>query len=83
MRSGGRTYKTSQFCFPEDASAEVHGSKLYAKRGPNPLSNADDFVFGAARPKRLTLDLSGDLARGFVGRFTVGLAASPAARRSS
>jgi protocatechuate 3,4-dioxygenase beta subunit len=81
VRSADTTYETAQFCFPEAINDAVYGSPLYATRGPNPKSNSADPEFGSPTPDHLTVALTGDVANGYAGTFTIGLDAATPARR--
>jgi protocatechuate 3,4-dioxygenase beta subunit len=74
VRSGGTTYSTSQFAFPDEVNAEVYASPLYVDRGPNPISNEEDNLFGSATPQYLIVDVTGDVTGGYQGTYTIGLA---------
>jgi protocatechuate 3,4-dioxygenase beta subunit len=76
-RSNTTTYKTSQFCLPEAANAAVYASPLYQNRGPNPISNQQDPIFGSPAPlHEVLLDVVGDPTNGYTGDFTIGLVAT-------
>jgi protocatechuate 3,4-dioxygenase beta subunit len=68
--------KTAQMAFPETISDVVHVSTLYAANGINPTRNASDSVFGdsATDLANETLSLTGSVAAGFTGTYTIGLA---------
>lgn len=83
VRAAGVTYRTAQFCFPEAVNDAVYASALYAARGSNPRSNTQDPEFGSPAPPHLTVSLTGDVANGYAGTFSVGLDASTRSRRPS
>ncbi|MEZ4396379.1 MAG: FlgD immunoglobulin-like domain containing protein [Candidatus Krumholzibacteriia bacterium] len=74
-RSEDAIYKTSQFAFLDSVNDTVYASPLYADRGPNPTSNAQDGIFHADEPLYLTAEANGDPANGYQAAFTMGLEA--------
>ena len=68
--------KTAQMAFPETISDVVHVSSLYAALGVNTTSNAADSIFGnsATDLANETLSLTGSVAAGYTGTYTIGLA---------
>ncbi len=70
---GGRSAKVTQIAFPEDITATVYRTAVYAAGGQNPTTNARDNVFGDGTSLEL-LTLSGDASSGFSGTFQVGVA---------
>lgn len=74
VRIPDATYVTSQFAFDDAINDSVYATSLYAGRGPNPTSNAEDNIFGAAHPKYLEVALVGN-TNGYDGTFAIGLAA--------
>jgi protocatechuate 3,4-dioxygenase beta subunit len=68
--------KTTQITFSETISDAVHISTLYAAHGKNTTRNASDSVFGdsATDLANETMALSGSIAEGYSGSFTIGLA---------
>ena len=68
--------KTSQLAFPESISNVVQVSTRYAAHGANPLSNADDRVFGDSTTDLTieTLSLTGSISAGYSTTHTIGLA---------
>jgi len=68
--------KTSQIAFPESISDVVQVSTRYAAHGANPLSNADDRVFGDSSTDLAieTLSLTGSISAGYSTTHTIGLA---------
>ena len=70
---GGRSVKVTQIAFPEDVTAEVYRTGVYAAKGMNTTSNSRDNVF-ADGVSQERIALSGSAASGFAGTFTVGVA---------
>jgi len=81
VRTPDTQYKTSQFAFPEAINDAVYATQLYAGRGPNPMSNANDPEFSSTTPQYRMVDLTGDTTSGFAGTFMIGLDATTGARR--
>lgn len=67
--------KTAQLTFSEAISDVVHVSALYAAHGVNPTRNASDSVFGnsATDLANETMALTGSVADGYSGSFTIGI----------
>jgi len=70
---GGRSIKVTQIAFPENVTAAVYGSGVYAAKGQSPTSNARDSVFADGVASEMAT-VSGDTASGYVGTFQVGVA---------
>jgi protocatechuate 3,4-dioxygenase beta subunit len=68
----GRSAKVTQIAFPEDITAAVYRTGVYAAGGQNPTSNARDNVFSDGVTNEL-ITLSGDTTNGYRGTFQVGL----------
>ncbi|MDN3550613.1 hypothetical protein [Mucilaginibacter aquaedulcis] len=68
--------KTTQMAFPESISDTVHVSTLYATHGVNTIRNASDQIFGnsATDLANETISLTGSVADGYSGSYTLGLA---------
>jgi len=68
--------KTTQIAFPQAINDAVDVSTLYAGLGVNPVTNAADSVFGdsATDLANETISLSGSIAAGYSGTYTIGLA---------
>lgn len=68
--------KITQITFSETISDAVHVSSLYAAHGKNTTRNANDSVFGdsAMDLANETMALTGSIAAGYSGSFTIGLA---------
>ncbi len=69
----GRTLKTSQIAFPDEVSAAVHATGVYAPHGRNPTTNASDGIFRDGVSLQLA-SLSGDPGAGYRGTFQLGVA---------
>jgi len=70
---GGRSIKVTQIAFPENVTAAVYGSGVYAAKGQSPTSNARDSVFADGVASEMAT-VSGDTTSGYVGTFQVGAA---------
>ena len=81
---GGVLKKMTQVAFDKTIADTVHTSTLYAAHGTNPTLNADDSVFGEVNSSdtstsgnaatdlaNLMLDLTGSVAAGYVGTYTM------------
>lgn len=68
----GRSVKVTQIAFPEDVSAEVYRSGVYAAKGQNPTTNARDNVFSDGVSQEL-ITISGSPSAGYTGTFQVGI----------
>jgi protocatechuate 3,4-dioxygenase beta subunit len=69
----GRSVKVTQIAFPEDVTAAVYRTGVYAARGQNPTTNTRDNVFSDSVSQEL-ITVSGDPASGYTGTFQVGIA---------
>jgi len=68
----GRSVKVTQIAFPENVTAAVYGSGVYAAHGQNPTSNAGDMVFSDGVSGELAT-LSGDTGNGYTATFQLGI----------
>lgn len=68
----GRSVKVTQIAFPEDVTAEVYRTGVYAANGQNSTSNSRDGIFADSLAQEM-ITLSGSTANGFAGAFTVGV----------
>ena len=66
----GRSVKTTQIAFPEDVSAQVYSSGVYASKGQNPIHNTADNVFSDGTANELAT-LSGSAAGGYAATLTI------------
>jgi protocatechuate 3,4-dioxygenase beta subunit len=68
--------KTTQITFPETISDVVHVSSLYAAHGTNTQRNANDGIFNnsATDLANETVALTGSVAAGYSGSYTLGIA---------
>jgi protocatechuate 3,4-dioxygenase beta subunit len=73
---GGVLKKTTQITFSETISDVVHVSTLYAAHGTNTTRNTADGVFGdsATDLANETVALTGSVAAGYSGSYTIGIA---------
>lgn len=69
----GRSVKVTQIAFPEDVTAVVYRTGVYATKGQNPTTNARDNVFSDGVSQELVA-LVGDTTNGYTGNFQVGVA---------
>lgn len=70
----GRTVKVTQIAFPEDISAQVYRTGVYASSGQNPTTNARDGVFSDGVNNQMIVITGGDATNGYTGTFQVGVA---------
>lgn len=70
----GRSIKTTQIAFPEEVTAAVYATGVYAAKGQNPTKNATDNVFSDGVSSQLA-SLAGSTAAGYTATFTVGVTA--------
>ena len=68
----GRSVKVTQIAFPEDVTAAVYRSGVYAAKGQNSTTNARDNVFSDGFSEQLVA-LAGDTTSGYTGTFQVGV----------
>lgn len=71
---GGRSVKVTQVAFPEDVTAAVYRTGVYAAKGQNSTTNARDNVFADGVSLEM-ITLSGNTSSGFTGTFQVGISA--------
>ena len=64
--------KVSQIAFPEDVTAQVYLTGVYAAKGQSTTTNARDNVFADSVSQEM-ITLSGSTTSGFTGTFTVGV----------
>jgi protocatechuate 3,4-dioxygenase beta subunit len=70
----GRSVKVTQIAFPEDVTAQVYRTGVYASGGQNPTTNARDMVFSDGVTNELITFTGGDTTSGFTATFQVGVA---------
>jgi protocatechuate 3,4-dioxygenase beta subunit len=70
----GRSAKVTQIAFPEDVTAQVYRTGVYASSGQNPTTNARDNVFSDGVANELITITGGDATSGYTGSFQVGIA---------
>lgn len=70
----GRSAKVTQIAFPEDTTAQVYRTGVYASSGQNPTTNARDNVFSDGVTNELLTITGGDTTSGFTAAFQVGIA---------
>ena len=69
----GRSIKSTQIAFPEEVTAAVYRTGIYASSGQNPTTNTRDNVFSDGHASQLVA-LVGDTTSGYSGTFQVGVA---------
>lgn len=69
----GRLAKVTQIAFPEDLSAQVYRTGVYAAGGQNPTTNARDNVFSDGVTNELITITGGDTSGGYRATFQVGV----------
>jgi protocatechuate 3,4-dioxygenase beta subunit len=69
----GSSVKVTQIAFPETTSAAVYRTGVYAPRGTNPLSNAQDGIFADSLASELAT-ISGDASTALTASFRIALA---------
>jgi protocatechuate 3,4-dioxygenase beta subunit len=70
----GRSVKVTQIAFPEDVTAQVYRTGVYASSGQNPTTNARDNVFSDGVTNEMITITGGDATSGFTSAFQVGVA---------
>ena len=70
----GRSVKVTQIAFPEEVTAAVYRTGVYASRGQNTTSNARDGIFSDSLAQQLIAITGGDPISGYTGTFQVGVA---------
>lgn len=73
VSTGGVSRKVTQIAFPESTSNAVHATGVYASRGSNPTTNAQDNVFSDGFAGEL-VNPSGNPLTGYAASFQVALA---------
>jgi protocatechuate 3,4-dioxygenase beta subunit len=71
---GGTRVKSTQIAFPEDVTRQVYGSGVYASKGLNSTSNANDNVFSDGTATEMAT-LTGSVAAGYTATLTIGVSA--------
>jgi protocatechuate 3,4-dioxygenase beta subunit len=70
----GRSVKVTQIAFPEDVTASVYRTGVYASSGQNPTTNARDNVFSDGVTEEMITITGGDTTNGYTATFQVGVA---------
>lgn len=70
----GRSAKVTQIAFPEDVTAQVYRTGVYASSGQNPTTNSRDNVFSDGVTNELLTITGGDATSGHTATFQVGIA---------
>ena len=68
----GSILKTTPIAFPEDVTASVYRTGVYASRGQNATRNANDNVFSDGVQYEMAT-LTGDATSGYVAVLTIGV----------
>ncbi len=68
----GNSVKTTQIAFPEDISASVYASGVYAAKGQNPTRNSTDNVFADGTTNEMAT-LSGNTTSGYTATIVIGI----------
>lgn len=69
----GRSVKVTQIAFPDDLTATVYRTGVYAGRGQNTTTNARDGIFSDSLTQQLITITGGDTTTGYAGTFQVGV----------
>jgi protocatechuate 3,4-dioxygenase beta subunit len=69
----GASVKVTQIAFPEDVTAAVYATGVYATHGPNPTTNTRDGIFADSLASEMAT-VSGNATAGYTAAFTVGIA---------
>jgi protocatechuate 3,4-dioxygenase beta subunit len=68
----GRSAKTTQITFPEDVTAQVYQTGVYASKGQNTVTNSSDNVFSDGTSTEVAT-LAGSALSGYVATLTIGI----------
>jgi protocatechuate 3,4-dioxygenase beta subunit len=68
----GTSIKTTQIAFPEDVSAQVYATGVYAAKGQNPTHNTSDNVFSDGTTNEMAT-LTGSATAGYTATLTIGV----------
>ena len=68
----GASVKTTQIAFPEDISAAVYATGVYASKGQNPTRNSTDNVFSDGTTNEMAT-LTGNASSGYTASITLGV----------
>ena len=69
---GGAMVKTTQVAFPENITAEVYASGVYASKGQSPTRNASDNVFTDGTATEMA-SVTGSAAAGYDASLSIGI----------
>ena len=69
----GSLVKTTQVAFPENTTAGVYSTGVYASKGQNPTSNVSDNVFSDGTQSEMAT-LTGNTSSGYTASLTIGIA---------
>jgi len=68
----GRSVKVTQIAFPENVTAQVYRTGVYAAKGQNSTTNASDMVFSDGTSTEMAT-LTGDTTSGYTATITLGV----------
>ena len=68
----GSLVKTTQIAFPENITAQVYATGVYARKGQNTTSNSSDMVFSDGTQLEMAT-LTGNTTSGYTATLTVGI----------
>ena len=69
----GASVKVTQIAFPENITAALYATGVYASKGQNPTTNASDNVFADSVTSEMA-SVAGDPTSGYTATFTLGVA---------
>lgn len=72
MWRSGTLVKTTQIAFPEDVSAAVYATGVYASKGQNPTRNSTDNVFSDGTTNEMAT-LTGNTSSGYTATISLGI----------
>lgn len=70
----GTLVKTTQIAFPEDVTAAVYATGVYASKGQNPTKNTGDNIFSDGTDHEMAT-LLGNTTSGYAATLSIGIAA--------
>ena len=68
----GSLVKTTQIAFPENITAQVYATGVYARKGQNTTSNSSDMVFSDGTQLEMAT-LTGNTTSGYTATLTIGV----------
>jgi len=73
VRLNATTFVTSQWCFLDSVNNAVYATSQYSAHGQNPITNAQDGIFGSAAPQYLVMDAVANGTTSYTGTYTIGI----------